>query len=118
MAKSLTKAQESTWGMAAHMSAVVGLLFPLGLILGPLAVWLFKRNESAFVDANGKEAINFQVTVLAAAFVIVILSAALKFLTVFALLLWLAGVGLAVYAGLQAKKGENFKYPIAFRFLK
>ena len=118
MGKSLTKAEESTWGMAAHMSALSGIIFPLGLVLGPLAVWLLKRKDSGFVDANAKEALNFQITVLIASFVLVMLSAISGLFTILAFIVGIVGLGLAVYGGLQAKKGDNYIYPFALRLIK
>ena len=90
MANSLTKSEEKTWAMATHLSALSGLIFPLGLILGPLLVWLFKRNESNLVDKNGKEAMNFQATVLASSFILVVLSAAIKLFMLVAMLIGIA----------------------------
>jgi len=118
MGKSLTKAEEGTWGMAAHMSALTGLLFPLGIVLGPLIVWLLKRNDSSFVGTNAKEALNFQITVLIITFVLVVLSAISGIFLVLAGIVGLAGLGFAIYGGLQAKKGENYIYPFALRLIK
>src|SRR5215813_14461313 len=56
---------ERTWGMLAHLSALTGLVLPMiGLVLGPLAVWLARRDHSAFVAAHAREALNFNITVL------------------------------------------------------
>jgi len=56
---------ERTWGMLAHLSALAGLVVPLvGIVLGPLAVWLVKREESEFVAGHAKEALNFNISVL------------------------------------------------------
>ena len=118
MAKSLTKSEEQTWTMAVHLSALSGLIFPLGLILGPLLVWLFKRHDSKLVDENGKEAINFQITVLAASFLLVILSAALKLFLILAFIVGIAGLAFAIYGGVQAKKTGSYTYPFAVRLLK
>jgi uncharacterized Tic20 family protein len=52
-----------TWATICHLSALIMLVgVPLGNILGPLVVWLAKRQESEFVDDQGKEALNFQIT--------------------------------------------------------
>jgi len=118
MGKSLTKAEEGTWGMAAHMSALSGIIFPLGLVLGPLAIWLFKRKDSGFVDVNAKEALNFQITVMIISFVLVMLSAVSGLFTILAVIVGLTGLGFAVYGGLQAKKGETYTYPFALRLIK
>jgi uncharacterized protein len=54
---------ERTWAMLCHLSALAGCLLPLGNILGPLVVWLLKKDESTFIDEHGKAALNFQITV-------------------------------------------------------
>lgn len=118
MGKSLTKKEEGTWGMAAHMSALTGIIFPLGIVLGPLAVWLFKRNDNSFVGTNAKEALNFQITVLIITFILVMLSALSGIFLILAGIVGLAGLGLAIYGGLQAKKGDNYTYPFALRLIK
>ncbi|MGI8958116.1 MAG: DUF4870 domain-containing protein [Chthoniobacterales bacterium] len=56
---------ECTWAALCHASALLGLLFRIpGAALGPLLVWLVKRGDSPEIDAHGKEAINFQVSML------------------------------------------------------
>lgn len=118
MANSLTKNEEKTWAMATHLSALSGLIFPLGLVLGPLLVWLFKRHDSKLVDENGKEAINFQITVLAASFLFVILSVALKLFLILAFIVGIGGLALAVYGGIKTKQTGTYTYPFAIRLLK
>ena len=55
---------ERTWAMFCHLSGFLGyfVVVPFASIIGPLVVWLLKKDASAFVDAHGKEAINFQIT--------------------------------------------------------
>ena len=54
-----------TWNAFCHASALLGVFlhFP-GHILGPLVVWLAKRHDSPEIDAHGKEALNFQISML------------------------------------------------------
>lgn len=106
------------WGMIAHMSALAGLLLPLGLVLGPLVTWLLKRKESSFVDVQGKSALNFQLTVLLTTFVLMILSAAIDALMILAFLVGVAGLVFAVIAGLKAKDGIDYQYPWSLKLLK
>jgi len=55
--------EEKQWGMACHLSALAGLFLPtFGHVLGPLVVWLLKKDSSPFVDAEGKESLNFQLS--------------------------------------------------------
>src|SRR5262245_33500136 len=54
-----------TWDMWCHMSALAGIPFPaFGAVIGPLILWQMKRNEFPSVDQHGKEAFNFQLSVL------------------------------------------------------
>ncbi len=124
MSKSLTKKEIGTWGMAAHMSALVGILgfgwdvLFLGIVLGPLIVWLTKGKLNSIIDINAKEALNFQITILILAFVLAIVSAALPFLQILVVLVMLVGFGFAIYGGLQVKNGKNYTYPFALRLIK
>ncbi|UEC42149.1 MAG: conserved membrane protein of unknown function [Methanothrix sp.] len=53
-----------TWAVLCHLSALVMLLgVPLGNVLGPLVVWLVKRNDHPFIDDQGREALNFQLSI-------------------------------------------------------
>lgn len=108
---------ERNWGMAAHLSALAGFVIPLGSIIGPLVVWLVKKDEMPFVDSQGKEALNFQITVLIGAMICFVL----MLLIIGFFLLWaLAIVDLVfiVIAAVQASKGEDYRYPYALRLIK
>lgn len=109
---------ERTWGMLAHLAAFAGLVLPMaGNIVGPLIVWLVRREQSAFVAEQGKEAINFNITVTLGALVCSLL--------VYIFIGILLGVGLFVYwlamtilAAIRAGEGVPFRYPFALRLLK
>jgi uncharacterized Tic20 family protein len=61
---SLPTARERVWATFCHLAALTPLLgIPLGLIVGPLAVWLIKKDESPFVNRHGKAALNFQISI-------------------------------------------------------
>jgi uncharacterized protein len=62
-------AEERQWAMFAHLSALVGVIIPLGSIIGPLVIWLIKKDTMPFVNDQGKEALNFNITVGIAAIV-------------------------------------------------
>jgi len=51
------------WAMLCHFAAFLGLVFPFGSLLGPLILWQFKKDMDPLVDDQGKEALNFQITV-------------------------------------------------------
>ena len=124
MSKSLTKKEIGTWGMAAHLSALVGILgfgwdiLFLGIVLGPIAVWMTQGKANSIVEINAKEALNFQITILVISFILVMLSAVMPFLQILAIIVLLVGFGFAVYGGLQVKKGINYTYPWAIRLIK
>ena len=49
--------------MLCHLSSLAGSVIPFGNIVGPLVVWLIKKDEYAFVDDQGKESLNFQISI-------------------------------------------------------
>jgi Domain of unknown function (DUF4870) len=53
---------QRTWAMIAHLSGFAMYMSGIGLILGPLIVWLLKRDGNPFVDDQGKEALNFSIS--------------------------------------------------------
>lgn len=109
---------EKTWGMFVHLSALLGLLLPLGLVLGPLIVWLLKRKESRFIDEQGKRAVNFQLTILIIAFVIGLLSTIIRPLLPIAFMVGLAALIFAAMAGVSIYNGKDYRYPFSFTFMK
>src|SRR4029077_1392836 len=62
---SSTSSEIRTWSVLCHASALLGLFFHFfGHLLGPLLVWLIKRGDAPEIDANGKESLNFQISML------------------------------------------------------
>jgi uncharacterized protein len=108
---------ERNWAMACHLSALCGYVIPLGWILGPLVVWLIKREEFEFVDDQGKEALNFQISVLIYGIVSAILCLLLiGFLLLFALAIF--HLVMVIVASVKASSGIRYRYPLTIRFLK
>lgn len=105
------------WGAIAHLSALVGLLLPLGLVLGPFLVWVLKKNESDFVNEQGREALNFQLSVLIVAFILLFLGAMVRPLLPLAFVVGIAGLIFAVAAGINVIKGKSSGYPWSLRIL-
>ncbi len=114
---SAPSAEEKQWAMFAHLSALVGFLIPFGSILGPLIIWQIKKAEMPFVDENGKEALNFQITVVIAVLACLLLSVIL----IGFLLLPIVGIAalvLTIMAGIKANNGETYRYPLTLRLVK
>lgn len=110
--------EDILWGMGAHLAALCGIFIVPGLVLGPLAVWVFKRQQSDFIEASAREAMNFQITVLAVAFLMVVLSELSSLFMVQAMIVGVIGLGYAIYAAVQTRKGILYKYPFAIRLIK
>ena len=109
---------ERTWGMLAHLSALAGLVVPLiGIALGPLVVWLAKRDESEFVAAHAKEALNFNISVLLGAIVCMLLM--LVFIGVLlGTALFIAWLVMTLVAAIKASEGQAYRYPFSLRLVK
>jgi hypothetical protein len=97
--------------MLAHLLGIVS-----GFV-GALIIWLIKKDQSAFVDEQGKEALNFQITMLIA----FVAAWILMFVLIGALLmplLLIANLVFCILAAVAVSKGEHYKYPVAIRLLK
>ncbi len=109
--------EQNNWAMFCHLAALSGYIIPLGNILGPLVVWLMKKETMPLVDDQGKESLNFQITVMIA----VIVCIPLCFVCVGFFLLAAVGIGalvLTILAALQANKGVAYRYPFTLRLVK
>lgn len=105
------------WAMLAHLLAVPGLWFVGGPLIGPLLVWVFRRDVHNFVERSAVHAFNFQATASLA-----LLVAKLPLLMfVGAIAYWVIAAADAVFtirAAWQARGGNSFKYPVAIPFLR
>ncbi len=110
--------EEKKWAMICHLAALAGFVIPFGNLLGPLVVWLIKKDTMPLVDRHGKESLNFQITVAIAA---VIAATLIIVLIGFVLLpiVAIAALVLTIMASVKVSNGElDYKYPFAFRLLK
>ena len=113
-----TPSQEARqWAMFCHFAAFLGLVFPFGNLLGPLIVWQIKKDFDPFVDAQGKEALNFQISVALAAVICFILMVVVIGFPML-MLLGLAALVLTIIAGIKANEGQNYRYPFSWRLVK
>jgi uncharacterized protein len=102
---------------AKNMGVLCHLLGFFTSFIGPLVLWLLKKDQMPFVDHHGKEALNFQIT-LAIAFVIAGISIICIIGTFLVPLLGLADLIFSIIACLAASKGELYKYPVSLRLIK
>jgi uncharacterized Tic20 family protein len=104
------------WAMLCHISGLAGFVIPFGNIVGPLVMWMIKKDESAFINDQGKEALNFQIAfsiyLVAGAFLILI-AIGLIVLPIVAI----GGLVLMIVAGVQANEGKAYRYPAIFRLI-
>ena len=108
---SLPEKDEKTFAMLAHILGIV-------VLIGPLVIWAIKKDESPFVNDQGKESIAFQLVMLIG-FVVVMVLSQIPVVQCFTPLLWaalcLTNIILVVMAGLKANEGIAYRYPIALR---
>lgn len=107
--------------MLLHLSALAGLVSGIGFLLGPAIVWQLKKGEHPSIDEAGREAVNFQLTMLVAGIVAGILCATIIGLVVgvpMAIACGVLATVCPVVAGIRAANGERFRYPFTYAFLK
>lgn len=100
--------------MLAAVLYVVSLFVP---IIGPLIIWLIKKDESAFIDYHGREYFNFFISYS----VYSVISGILVLLLVGIFLLWILGIMALVFtiiAAVKAYEGNEYRFPLIFRLIK
>ena len=106
------------WGMLCHLAALAGLIgIPFGNVIGPLIVWLIKKDEHPFIDEQGKKVLNFQISVM----IYLMVSFLLMFVAVGFILL--AGIVIfnlimIIMNSIKANNGEETSYPLSIQFIK
>ena len=110
-------ATDHTWPMLCHLSALASFALPfLGSVIGPLVVWLARRDVDPAVREHGKEALNFNISfviwnLVAFPFVFILIG------YVFLAALFVAWVALLVIATIKASDGVAYRYPFTIRFI-
>ena len=107
--------EERNWAMLCHLAVVGQMFFPV-LIIAPLLIWLLKGDDMPLVREQGKEAVNFQITLLLAA----VVCGVLWFVLIGILLagvLWLYAVIAGVIATMKVKEGVAYRYPFNLRLI-
>ena len=102
---------------ATNMAMLCHILAIFTGFLGPLIIWLIKKDDMPFVDRHGKEALNFQLTVLIAW----VASGLSMFVCVGFVLMPVVGIAdlvLCIIAAVKTSRGEEYRYPVNIRFIK
>ncbi|MEO8778742.1 MAG: DUF4870 domain-containing protein [Rhodanobacter sp.] len=122
-------AEERQWAMFAHLSALLGALLTgafgggWGCFIGPLVIWLIKKDTMPFVNDQGKEALNFNITVAIVAVILVLISVmtfgigliiAIPLGTIIGIC-WLV---FTIIAAIKANEGVRYRYPFTLRLIK
>ena len=103
--------------VAAHLSTFAGLVVPFGSVIGPLAVWLTRRDRDPFIDQAGREALNFGISI--AIYGVVALVGALMLVGIPVLIAGVvAWVVLASLAAVKASQGQAYRYPLTMRLVR
>ncbi|MFQ5603583.1 MAG: DUF4870 domain-containing protein [bacterium] len=106
-----------TWGMFCHLAALscwVGV--PFGNIVGPLIVWLIKKDDIPKVDEEGKESLNFEISITIYLIVAGIMCIFIIGIPILIGLL-IAQIVLVIMASVKISNGETYKYPFTIRFI-
>jgi hypothetical protein len=116
---------ERQWAVFAHLSALLGGMLTSGggIFLGPLIIWLVKKDTMPFVADQAKEALNFAITVLLAFAALVVLTVitfgiGAVLAVPLGIVIAIAAVVLIIIAATEANKGVAYRYPIALRLVK
>lgn len=108
---------ERNWAMLCHLTAFAGFFFPFGGIIGPLICWLSRKDDSEWVNLNGKASLNFQLSIL----LYIILAAPLCIIIIgipIIVFLGLFKIICIIVASVKSARGEYFKYPLAIPFIQ
>ena len=105
------------WAMLAHLSALSGFVIPFGNIIGPLVIWLVKRDEMSFVNDQAREALNFNISMTLYMVVAGILILALIGIPLM-IVLGIAWLVLVILAAVKANEGTAYRYPLTLRLVK
>ena len=121
--------QERRWAMFAHLSTLLGGLLTsgwagsVGFFIGPLVIWLTKKDTMPFVADQAKEALNFAITVSLACLALVILTVltlgiGLLLTVPLYAIIGVAALVLVIIAAIKANDGVAYRYPFTLRLIR
>jgi uncharacterized Tic20 family protein len=125
----MTTTNDTSAAFLIHISALASYIFPFGGVLAPLIIWQVKKNESTYLDEQGKAAVNFNLSFTLYSFIfgLSIFSTFFfnfpNFVGLFGSISLIAIIGIVrfifiVMAAIKANNNEYFKYPLTIEFIK
>lgn len=108
--------EQRNWAMLAHLSGLLAFLSGIGGVIGPLVLWLIRREDRNFASDQALEALNFQITVFLAG----LIAGVLCLIWIGFLLLAVLGIAdiiLIVIAAVKSSEGEAYRYPFNLRLV-
>jgi len=111
-------ADSRKWAMFCHLGGLAFLCgIPLANVLAPLIIWQMKKEQHPFIDAHGKESMNFQISM----FIYGVVAGLLILVCVGVVLLpalMIADIVFVIIAGIKANDGQPYRYPLTIRLIK
>ena len=107
---------EKNLALLCHLLTFTGYIIPFGNILGPLIIFLIKKDQSPFIRQHAVEALNFQISLT----IYAIISALLIFVLVGFLMIVavaIVGVVFTIIAAISASEGKIYRYPLTIRMV-
>ncbi len=116
-------AEEKQWALFGHLSSLTGLVIPFGNVLGPLIIWLIKKDTLPFVEDQAKEALNFNITLALLGVVLVVLTLVTfgigSILTIpIGVIVGIAWLVMTILAAMKCNEGTAYRYPFTLRLVK
>ena len=113
----MTPESERQWAMGLHLSSLSGFIgVPFGSIVGPLVIWLIKKDQSDFLNESGKDALNFHLSMLLYTLIsIPLLFVLIGFVTI--LVIPVLEIVFSIIAAVKASEGQWYRYPLAIRMI-
>lgn len=127
---------EKLWAMFCHLSAFAALVgVPFLNVVGPVIIWLIKKEEYPLVDDQGKESVNFQITVTIVTLIIGGATGMLGLVSIFppalcitfpmmmvaglaTIVVVVAALVMVIIAAIEAQKGVRYRYPYCWRIIQ
>lgn len=123
--RDIPDADARKWAMLCHLGGLISLVIPMPLanVVIPFIVWQAKRHEHPYIDVQGRESLNFQISIALLAIVAWVVILVLKQVWIGYLLfwvptlIWIAQLGGTVVGAIRAYDGERFRFPLILRFV-